>query len=88
MDDLREKRNVGNAQRKSRIKFGSASAPLAILITYAITDLWGKQMSQEVVIALSTLIGSGVSVVTICFWDLRGIVLNRVRRRRRADKWK
>jgi len=85
---MNERRNVNGQQRKSRVKLGGISAPIAILITWGITNLWGQQMSQEIVIALATLVGSLVSVATICFWDLRGIALSYVFRRRDYDKKK
>jgi len=85
MDEFHERRNVNGHQRKSRVKLGSVSAPIAILITWGITNVWGQQMSQEVVIALATLVGSMVSVLTICFWDLRSAVFKLIYSRRHSD---
>jgi hypothetical protein len=43
-------------------------------------------MSQEVIIALATVIGSLTSVASICFWDIRAMVLAHIRRRRQVDR--
>jgi hypothetical protein len=81
MAENEERRAANGKSRKSRITLGGASTPIAILISYGVTDLWGHQMSQEVAIALATVIGSLTSVASVCFWDLRAIVLGHLRRR-------
>lgn len=43
-------------------------------------------MSQEVVIAISAIIGAMVSTVSVCFYDLRGILIGVLVRRRTTDR--
>lgn len=81
-----ERRTVNGKQRKHRIAVGGISAPLSLLLVFLVRDIWGKPVTEELMIAISTLMGSLVSVATICFWDLRGIVLSRLRRRRQTDQ--
>ena len=77
--------NDDGKQRKLRVATGSASAPIAIIVSYVVYQFWGKTMTTEVMIAISTLMGSLVSVLSVCFWDLRGIVLSRLYKRRRTE---
>ncbi len=81
-----ERRTVNDKQRKHRVAVGGISAPLSLVLVFLIRDIWGKPMSEELIIGFSTLMGSATSVATICFWDLRGVILSRLRRRRQTDK--
>ncbi len=74
-----ERRATNGSQRKERMAAGGLAAPVSILANYIIFLLWGKNVSTEVAIAISSLVGSFVSVMTICFWDLRGLLLSWVR---------
>lgn len=73
-------------QRGSRLKVGGLSAPISILIAYAVHQLWGTEMSTEVTIAVSSLVSSIVTVFSLCFWDIRALLLERYRARRLEDK--
>lgn len=86
MEEGHERRNVNGKQRKSRVAAGGVSAPVAIILTWTITEHWGTQMSDEVIIALATLVGSAVTAITVCFYDLRGMLLSRLYHRRQADE--
>lgn len=80
-----ERRNINGGQRRHRVSVGSASVPVAIIINFIVMKQWGIVLSDEMLIAVSTLIGSITSVVSICFYDLRGILLSRFMRRRQGE---
>lgn len=77
-----DRRTANNKARSSRIAVGSMSAPLSIIISWILFDIWGKPVNTELTIAISTLMGSLVSLAALCFWDLRAILLNRFYNRR------
>lgn len=86
MNDYEERRTTNGGHRKSRVAASSISAPLSILVAFLINEIWGKSMSQEVVIAVSTLVGALVSTVSVCFYDLRGMLIGIIVRRRGMDR--
>lgn len=80
-EEPKERRTPNGKQRANRLAASGISAPLAIVITWLITNHMETEMSDEVLIALSTLIGSAVTATTVCFYDIRAILLSRLNRR-------
>ncbi len=68
--------------RKQRIALGGISAPIAIIVAFAVNDIMEKNMSNEVIIAISSLIGSTVTVIGICVWDVRDMIYAMIDRKR------
>ena len=79
------RREVTGQDRKARIVVGGASVPIAILLNAVILRVWELDMGTDVSIALSSMLGSLVSVALLCFWDLRGVVLAYFAHRRLKD---
>lgn len=83
---MHEKRSQNhNGQRKTRVTLGATSSPVGIVFAWAIYHQLGWKMSEFELIAFSSVIGSVTSAMAICFWDLRGLLLNRIYKRRKDD---
>ena len=70
--------------RKQRLAAGGISAPVAIVVAFLIHDVWETDVSNEEVIAISSLIGSGVTMASLCFWDFRELLLEWLHSRRKG----
>lgn len=81
-----DERRVANKQRKSRVAIGGVATPLSLIVAYVFHEIMGKDMSTELAVAVSSIIGSLVGVASICFWDLRGLWLSWWRRSRRQPQ--
>jgi len=77
-----ERRTANGNQRMGRITLGGVSSPAGIVIAWLLVNAWGKPMTELELIALSSVAGSLTSMMAICFWDLRGILLSLVKHRR------
>lgn len=84
--EMNEERRSNGSGRKSRLALGGASSPIAILAAWYLYQWWGKPMDEFELIALSSVTGSVVSAVALCFWDLRGMLLSLIRKRRSVDR--
>jgi len=82
---MADSRSGTSRSRASRLRAGGISAPISILVTYGVHQLWGTNMSTEVTIALTSLISSIVTIFSLCFWDIRAIFLERYKARRVED---
>jgi hypothetical protein len=80
-----ERRTVNGKQRAHRIAVGGVSAPISIVISTLIHHFWGDTMGTDFTIAVSSLASSLITVLAICFWDIRGIILSRMFKRRRKE---
>lgn len=81
------RRSTQNPARKQRLIAGTSSAPLAIVVCYAVNKVFDiPPEDQTLNIAINTLVGSAVTVLTLCFWDLRAILLERFGRKRASDR--
>jgi hypothetical protein len=81
-----EERRSNGSGRKSRLALGGASSPIALLLAWYLYQWWGKPMTEFELIALSSVTGSVTSALALCFWDLRGILLSLLRKRRSVDR--
>ena len=70
--------------RGHRLVVGGISAPVALVVAFLIHDVWEKDVSNEEVIAISSLIGSAVTMASLCFWDLRDMWLEWLDSRRKV----
>ena len=86
MDNDRRRRVERGRYR--RVTAGGFGAALAIVIVQILahTVFKGTTMDYSLVIAIATLTGSVVTVVTICAHDIRDIVLAIVMQRRKTDR--
>lgn len=82
----KERRKTNGTSRRLRLAAGSVSAPLAIVINYIINDYLNENMKTELVIAVSSLVGSFMGVGAICFYDVRDMLLSKILKRRQEDK--
>lgn len=78
-------RRVPAVKRSHRIMAGGISVPVSIIAGGIIHKLWGDSMGAEFTMAVASLAGSACTLVSICFWDIRGIVMARYRKRREHD---
>lgn len=83
---MAERRTGTGPSRKHRIAVGSVSAPLSIVAVFVFHKLWGQDMPVEIAIAVASVTSTILTTMSICFWDLRGIVLNRIKTRRVGDR--
>lgn len=84
-EEQSERRNINGAHRRQRVAMGGLSAPIAILVAMVVNRWFEKSMTDEEIIAVSAVVGSVVSTISICFWDLRGILLSYAFHRRSDD---
>ena len=82
-EDRRTDADERETGRGKRVTVGSLSGTIAILISYAVHERWGKDMPIEVVISISTLIGSLITTAALCARDFQGLALAWVYRGRR-----
>lgn len=82
---MAERRVLDGRQRKSRIAVGGVATPLSIVIAYLFHRSFGTDMSMELTVALSSIIGSIVGVGSICFWDIRALILSWLKQKRRLE---
>ena len=82
---MEEQRESNVRSRGKRITAGGVSVPIALIVSYIIKETWGHDMPDDVLIALASVIGSLVTVGTLCFNDIRGVLLARMKRRRAED---
>lgn len=77
---------MSTAERKKRLTVGGASVPAAIVACWVINEyIVGKDMPQEVAMSVGAMIGSLMSIISLCFNDLRAIFLARFRNQRSED---
>lgn len=80
------RRSSKSPNRKHRLIAGTSSAPFAIVICYAINRIFNIPQEEQLLnIAINSIVGSFVTVLALCFNDLRGIFLERFGSKRHDD---
>lgn len=86
-DTAQKRRAYHSPSRKNRLIAGGGSAPLAIIICYALNHALDIPKEDETLnIAINTLVGSAVTVLMLCANDLRSIFLDHYGSKRVTDK--
>lgn len=80
-----DERRGSGSHRKRRVALGASSSPFGIVLAWWLYNAIGWTMTEFELIAFSSFCGSVTAAATICFWDLRGMFLSRVHRRREED---
>lgn len=80
-----DERRGSGSQRKQRVALGASSSPVGIVLAWWLYNMLGWTMTEFELIAFSSVCGSITAAATICFWDLRGIALSLIHRRREKD---
>lgn len=83
---MAERRVVSGLSRKSRVTVGGLSLPVSIIISWGFNKALGGDMPVDVTIAVSSVVGALVSVGSLCFWDIRAILMERFRKRRVGER--
>lgn len=79
-------RRTAMQPRKQRLTVGTASVPAGIVVCWIVSHIWGKEMPQEVAMSVGAIVGSITSIMSLCFQDLRSVLLARFRPKRDEDK--
>jgi hypothetical protein len=79
--------------RKSRLKAGSAAGAIAAPLSIISVEIYkhmtgGHEMDSQLATAVGAIMSSVITVLALCFRDIRGIILDHFARRRdgEADK--
>lgn len=78
-------RRTAAIKRSHRIAAGSLSVPVSIIVGGLIHHYWGDSLGTEFTIAAGSVAGSACTLLSLCFWDIRGLLLTRLRKRREHD---
>ena len=80
-------RRATTLHRKHRLVAGGSSMPAAVILCYLANKYLGVPTDDHMLTAaIDTLIGSVVTAATMCFWDIRSMILSRFGRKRAADR--
>lgn len=71
-----------------RFALAGISAPLAVVVNYFVHEKLGEEASGVLSIAVASLIGTGTTILSLCFFELRDLLFALVLGRRRVDWWR
>lgn len=81
---IAERRTV-QKRRRSRVVAGGVSAPIGIIINFILLRNGVSEMPSEVQMAIFSVTGSVLSVIVLCFEDIRAIILDRIKAQRTGE---
>lgn len=79
------RRRRTDGERGSRLAAAGISVPLAVIINHYLVKFDGSLGEPDMQAAVTSLIGSLVTILVVCFYDVRGLILSQWFRRRRRS---